>query len=78
MSGYDVNRFKKVTVALNTPFDAEGNIDLQAAKRVVEYFYEKGVRQMYVCGSTGEGFLMDSDERKALVEAGWWTLRRAG
>lgn len=69
MSGYDVNRFKKVTVALNTPFDAEGNIDLQAAKRVVEYFYEKGVRQMYVCGSTGEGFFLDSDERKALVEA---------
>lgn len=69
MSKYDINTFKKVTVALNTPFDGEGNVDLKAARRVVNYFYDKGIRQMYVCGSTGEGFLLDSEERKMVTEA---------
>ena len=68
MSKYDVNRLKKVTVALNTPFDRDGNVDLEAVKCLVEYFCKKGVKQMYVCGSTGEGFLLDSGERMKVVE----------
>lgn len=69
MSKYDVSRLKQVTVALNTPFDSDGNINIEATKRLVEYFCEKGVKQMYVCGSTGEGFLLDSGERMKVVEA---------
>lgn len=68
MSKYDVSNFKQVTVALNTPFDTNGNVDLAATKRVVNYFCDKGVKQMYVCGSTGEGFLLDTAERKAVTE----------
>lgn len=68
MSKYDSSKFRNVTVALNTPFDKNGEIDLQAAKAVVNYFCDKGIKQMYVCGSTGEGFLLDTDERKAVAE----------
>lgn len=68
MSKYDVNRFKQVTVALNTPFRKDGSVDLDATKAVVNYFCGKGIKQMYVCGSTGEGFLLDTDERKAVTE----------
>ena len=60
MSKYDVNKFKNVTVALNTPFDKNGDVDLEATKAVVNYFCNKGIKQMYVCGSTGEGFLLDT------------------
>ena len=68
MSKYDVNKFKNVTVALNTPFDKNGDVDLEATKAVVNYFCNKGIKQMYVCGSTGEGFLLDTEERTAVTE----------
>lgn len=69
MSKYEVSKFRNVTVALNTPFDESGELDLAAAKRVVRYFCTKGIKSLYVCGSTGEGFLLTNDERKKLVEA---------
>ena len=68
MSKYDINKFKHVTVALNTPFAADGSVDVDAVKRMSRYFRDKGVKQMYVCGSTGEGFLLDTDERKLVAE----------
>lgn len=66
---YDLNRFKNITIALNTPFDSSSNVDLNATKRLCKYYYDKGVRNLYVCGSTGEGLLLDQDERKKVVEA---------
>lgn len=69
MSKYDISRFRNVTVALNTPFDKDGELDIPATKRVVRYFCNKGVKSLYVCGSTGEGFLLTNDERKKVVEA---------
>lgn len=68
MSKYDVNRFKQVTVALNTPFAADGSVDVEAVRAVSRYFRDKGVKQMYVCGSTGEGFLLDTEERMIVAE----------
>ncbi len=69
MSKYDVSRFKTVTVALNTPFQANGDIDLAATRRLTRYYINKGIKSLYVGGSTGEGFLLDLEERKQLVEA---------
>ncbi len=66
---FDIERFKQVTVALNTPFDMNGDVDVEATKRLCNYFYDKGVRSLYVCGSTGEGLLLDQEERKKVVEA---------
>lgn len=69
MSKYDVNRFRNVTVALNTPFTASGDLDLAAAKKLTRYYINKGIKSLYACGSTGEGFLLDNEERMKLVEA---------
>lgn len=68
MSKYDVSKFRNVTVALNTPFAADGSVDVEAVKAVSRYFRDKGIRQMYVCGSTGEGFLLDTEERMLVAE----------
>ncbi len=68
MSKFNIEKFKHVTVALNTPFAADGSVDVEAVKAVSRYFRDKGVKQMYVCGSTGEGFLLDTDERKLVAE----------
>lgn len=69
MKKYDIERFKNVTVALNTPFDTQHEVDLEATKKLVQYLYAKGVRGLYVCGSTGEGFLLTDEERKRVLEA---------
>lgn len=68
MSKYKPDKFRHVTVALNTPFKKDGSVDTEAIKKVCRYFRGKGVRQMYVCGSTGEGFLLDTEERMLVSE----------
>ena len=68
MSKYDISKFRNVTVALNTPFQKNGSVDVEAVKAVCRYFRDKGIKQMYVCGSTGEGFLLDTEERMLVAE----------
>ena len=46
MSKYDVSRFRNVTVALNTPFAPNGDVDLAAARKLTRYYIEKGVRSL--------------------------------
>lgn len=65
---YSLDKFKNITVALNTPFKDNGEVDLDKTRQLVNYLYNKGIRNLYVCGSTGEGFLLDNEERKAVVE----------
>ena len=47
MSKYNIEKFKHVTVALNTPFAKDGSVDVEAVKAVSRYFRDKGVKQMY-------------------------------
>lgn len=68
MSKFNIEKFKHITVALNTPFKKDGSVNVDAVKAVSRYFRDKGVKQMYVCGSTGEGFLLDTEERKLVAE----------
>ena len=68
MSKYNTDKFRHITVALNTPFKKDGSVDVEAVKAVSRYFRDKGVKQMYVCGSTGEGFLLDTEERMLVTE----------
>lgn len=42
MSKYDVNQFKQVSVALNTPFQPDGSVDLKAVRAVVQLFLQQG------------------------------------
>ncbi|MGL6107724.1 dihydrodipicolinate synthase family protein [Romboutsia sp.] len=66
---YNMEKFKNITVALNTPFKESGEVDLEKTRELVNYLYNKGIKSLYVCGSTGEGFLLDNEERKSVVEA---------
>ena len=61
-------KFNGIFTALLTPFDENDKINEKALERLVKANVEKGVTGFYVCGSTGEPFLMSADERKYVME----------
>ena len=60
--------FKGIFTALLTPFDQNGRINDKALERLVKHNIKMGVKGFYVCGSTGEAFLLSRDERKHVME----------
>ena len=60
--------FKGVLTALLTPFDKENKINEKALETLVKHNIGMGVKGFYVCGSTGQAFLLSTDERKQVME----------
>jgi N-acetylneuraminate lyase len=59
---------KGIYSALLTPYDKNGQIDFKALKKTVSFEKSKGVEGFYCCGSSGEGLLLDKEERMSIVE----------
>ena len=57
----------KIFPALFTPFN-NNQVDEQALRELVELNIKKGVEGFYVCGSSGEVFLLTVEERKRILE----------
>jgi 4-hydroxy-tetrahydrodipicolinate synthase len=50
-----------------TPFDDEGEIDLETLTRVIEHQLQSGIRGIVSCGTTGEYYACTFDERVTLM-----------
>ncbi|MDW8099767.1 MAG: dihydrodipicolinate synthase family protein [Anaerolineae bacterium] len=61
-------RFRGVYCALVTPYSADGSVDLARLRDLIAWLIERGVHGLWVCGGTGEGLLLDEDERRAVAE----------
>jgi len=63
------NRFLYgVTVAMVTPFRADGSVDYAGVRNLVDFLIEKGVHCLYPLGTTGEMFRLTFDERMKVAE----------
>jgi N-acetylneuraminate lyase len=62
-------RLSGLVAATFSPMRPDGSLRLEMAKPVVEHLISSGVKGLYVCGSTGEGPLLSSEERKAAAAA---------
>ncbi len=62
------NKFKGIFTALLTPFDKNNKINDRVLEELIRYNVNKGVQGFYVCGSTGEAFLLSTEERKHIME----------
>ncbi len=62
-------RLRGVIVAMPTPMEASGAVDLAATTRLTGWLIRKGVDGLFVCGTTGEGPLLLDDERVAVARA---------
>jgi N-acetylneuraminate lyase len=69
MPATDLNKFKGIIVAMNSCYDAKGNVSPEAAGKLTQFLASRGVRGVYVGGSTGEGPLQSAEERKLMLEA---------
>jgi len=58
-----------VVPAVITPCKSPGQIDRGAMARLCKTFSQQKCRGVFVIGSTGEMFLLDEDDRRALTEA---------
>lgn len=56
-------------VALATPFDEQGEVDLPAFRRLVRHVVTGGADVLVVLGSTGEAATLEEPERDALITA---------
>ena len=64
-----LEKFKGVFVAFYSAYDDEGNVSPERAKKLAQYYIDKGVKGLYVGGSSGEGVLQSEEERKVILEA---------
>lgn len=52
-----------------SPFDAEGNVNLAPIPAYAAMLQKNGMKGVFVNGSSGEGYMLTVDERKAIAEA---------
>lgn len=52
-----------------SPFDKEGNVNLAPIPAYAAMLQKNGLKGVFVNGSSGEGYMLTTDERKAIAEA---------
>jgi len=68
MSKLRMPKLKGVIPAMITPFTAKGEIDDEAAGKLIDHFIKSGVHGIMCCGSTGEAAALSREERRHVVE----------
>lgn len=64
----DLNKYKGVIPAFYGCYDEEGNISPDRTQKFAKYLLQKGVKGLYVGGSSGECIYQTIEERKVVLE----------
>ncbi|MDR7485310.1 MAG: dihydrodipicolinate synthase family protein [Armatimonadota bacterium] len=64
-----VERLRGVIIALPTPMRADGQVDARGVGDLVGWLVDRGVDGIFACGTTGEGPLLDLEERVTVLRA---------
>lgn len=62
------NPFKGLGIALVTPFDEQGNVDIEALVRLTNYQIENNANFLCVLGTTSESPTLTTDEKEQIVK----------
>ncbi len=62
-------RFGRILTAMVTPFDEEGELNVDAAVGLAKWLVEQGNEGLVVCGTTGESPVLSIDEKLTLFDA---------
>lgn len=64
----NLDKYKGVIPAFYACYDKEGNISPEGVQALTKYFVEKGVKGVYVNGSSGECIYQSVEDRKIILE----------
>lgn len=64
----NLSNFKGVYSATFTPYDKHGRVDIEMQGRIIDFQLRNGIKGLFVCGSTGEGPMLDESERILVAE----------
>lgn len=65
----DITKYQGVIPAFYACYDKDGNISVEGVKALTRHLISKGVKGVYVGGSSGECIYQHVDERKKVLEA---------
>ena len=64
----NLDKYKGIIPAFYACYDGEGNISPERVRALTEYFIRKGVKGIYVNGSSGECIYQSVDDHKVVLE----------
>lgn len=65
----NLEKYKGIIPAFYACYDENGDISEERTKKFAKYLLNKGVKGLYVCGSSGEAIYHSVEERKKTLEA---------
>lgn len=63
-----LDKYRGIIPAFYACYDKEGNISAEGVRALTKYYIEKGVKGVYVNGSSGECIYQGVEERKLIIE----------
>ncbi len=64
----DLEKYKGIIPAFYACYDKDGNVNPQGVQALTKYFVEKGVKGVYVNGSSGECIYQSVEDKKIILE----------
>lgn len=64
----DLEKYRGVIPAFYACYEDNGSVSPKRTQALTEYLIEKGVKGLYVCGSSGECIYQSKEERKVILE----------
>lgn len=65
----DISKYQGVIPAFYACYDEDGNVSAEGVKRLARHLLAKGVKGVYVNGSSGEGIYQSVAEKKLILES---------
>lgn len=65
----DLTKYQGIIPAFYACYEDDGSVSPERTKKFTKYLLDKGVKGLYVCGSSGECIYQSKEERKLILES---------
>lgn len=65
----DLSKYKGIIPAFYACYDDNGDVSAERTAAFATFLADKGVKGLYICGSSGEGIYQSVEEKKTIIKA---------